>query len=124
MRLQPSPQIERPELATALFRNRDYLRQYSQQHGNGTLAVGDDPFDSTKKADVRCLLTVESGPRPAPRLAYEDLENVVQGLMDYTFYPFKTSIASLSFAIYHASEGFIGTRILTINADAHRTSTS
>ena len=112
MRLQSSPLINRNDLLTTLYDSRDYLRK----EGNGTLAAGDDPFNSTKGVGVmgsNCELTIGSGPQPAPQLTYEDLNDVVQGLLDYLLYPFKPSVASVNFAIYHASEGFIGTGTVT-----------
>ena len=116
MRLESSPLIDRNDLVTALYDSRNYLRK----QGNGTLAAGDDPFNSTKSAGVtdwNCELTIGSGPLPASQLTYEDLNDVVQGLLDYLLYPFKPSVASVTFAIYHASEGFIGTGTVTTKPD-------
>jgi len=52
------------------------------------------------------------------RLTYANLGDVVQGLMDTTFYPYKASVSGLTFAIYHAVWGFMGTGALTTGAAA------
>ena len=46
-------------------------------------------------------------------MTYNYLGDTVQGLMDYTFYPFSAKVASFSFEVDHAVWGNIGTGTLT-----------
>jgi len=112
----PNEKIARTDLVTALYDSRDYVQQQIKTHGNSSLADADDPFDSNAHVNVRCVLVAGTGPGAQHRLTYVNLGDVVQGLMDSTFYPYELSVDSLTFGIYHAAWGFVGTGSLTTGA--------
>lgn len=113
MQLDATKTIARTELVAALYDSRKYIGERSTALGaNSTLAKDDDPFTSTKFANVKCEFIAQGGPLLTQQLTYEEAGDVVQGLMDYTFYPFTPSIPSISFAVNHDSTGFIGSGAL------------
>ena len=68
------------------------------------------PFDSTKlpaPPAVDCVVKVENG-KKLKSMTWKYLEDAVQGLMDYTFFPYTASVNSLTFKVSHEIWGEIG----------------
>ena len=68
------------------------------------------PFDSTKlpaPPAVNCVVKVENG-KELKSMTWKYLEDAVQGLMDYTFFPYTASVNSLTFKVSHEIWGEIG----------------
>lgn len=100
--------IARKDLIIVLYDSREYVRRYLHSHRDSRL-VG--PFSSTKLPSppvANCVVRVESS-KKLKDMTYGYLGDTVQGLMDYTFFPYTGSVASFEFRIVHDIWGEIGT---------------
>ncbi|KAL6717284.1 hypothetical protein ACLMJK_005199 [Lecanora helva] len=109
----PNQKIVRNDLVMALFDSREYLRS---QKRVSWLSGRDEPFSSAtipNPPDVNCVLKAKS--LLPHHLTYRYMAEAVQGLMDYTFYPYNPSVDSLAFEINHKLWGDLGGGTLTTN---------
>ena len=107
--------ISREDLIIALYDSREYIRRHIRQQGNGRLSGKDEPFSSTKlpsPPDVNCVVAVKSG-KKLKSMTYKYLGDTVQGLMDYTFFPYTAATSSLTFEVSHDVWGVLGTGSLS-----------
>ncbi|CAF9903950.1 MAG: hypothetical protein HETSPECPRED_003257 [Heterodermia speciosa] len=107
--------ISREALIIALYDSREYIRRHIHQRGDSRLSGRDEPFSSTKlpsPPDVDCVVAVESG-KVLKSMTYRYLGDTVQGLMDYTFFPYSASTSSVNFEVRHEIWGVLGTGSLS-----------
>ncbi len=105
----------RNDLIVALYDSREYLQLHIKQRGEGWLTKDDDPFSSStipNPPNANCVFAAKSGKFPR-HLTYKYLGDAVQGLMDYTFYPYSASVDSLNFEVSHNVWGVLGSGSLT-----------
>ena len=119
----PNQKIARNDLIPTLYDTREYLRQHIKQEGDGWLTPADDPFNSTaipNPPNANCVLRAQSNlaGKPPQHLTYQYLGDAVQGLMDYTFYPYSATMDSLAFAVIVMPWGFVGSGIMEATAAA------
>jgi len=57
---------------------------------------------------VNCVVVVGTGAGAQRRLTYVDVGGVVQGLIDVMLYPYRVRAEGVTFAVYHAVWGFVG----------------
>ncbi|KAL8794633.1 MAG: hypothetical protein Q9195_002829 [Heterodermia aff. obscurata] len=107
--------ISREDLIIALYDSREYVRRHLRYKRDGRLSGNDEPFSSTKlpsPPDVNCVVAVKSG-KVLKSMTYGYLGDTVQGLMDYTFFPYTASTSSVTFEVSHDIWGVIGTGSLS-----------
>ena len=107
----PNQKIARNDLVITLYDSREYLRRESM---DSWLSGHDEPFTSSAIPNPppgNCVLKAKS--QPPQHLTYEFLGDAVQGLMDYTFYPYNASVDSLAFEVNHTTWGILGGGTLT-----------
>ena len=111
----PNQPISRSDLITTLYDRREYLSVHIKQQGNSRLQAADDPFSSTKIPNPpqgNCMFEAKSDGKPKG-FSYKFLGDALQGLMDYTFYPYSQSVDSLDFEVFHHVWGRLGSGSLT-----------
>ncbi|KAG6991068.1 hypothetical protein G7Y79_00057g090500 [Physcia stellaris] len=101
------PTIARNDIAVTLYESREYVRRYIRSHPRARLT---GPFSSTGlpiPPVVNCVVRVESG-KQRWGMWYKELDDTLQGLMDYEYFPSSVGIPSLGFRIVHRELGEIG----------------
>lgn len=122
----PNQKIARNDLVMVLYDSREYLKFHIKQKGNSRLSGSDSPFSSANIPNpptVNCVLEVKSG-GPLKELTYKFLGDAVQGLMDYTFYPYSASVDSVTFEVSHKLWGVLGSGSLEATQSKNTTSTA
>lgn len=114
--------MARADLVSALYGSRNYIKSKLDEHANDPPPVfpvtpsqipnAENPFNSTPFYAGDCVFIATSGPN-INLWSYASLKDVVQGLMDVTFYPYKNEVGILTFAVHHDHHGFIGSGSLS-----------
>lgn len=102
--------IARNDLVITLYDSREYVRRHLHFYPDGRLTGRDEPFSSTKLPSPplsNCVVRVESG-KKLKSMTYKYLGDTVQGLMDYAYFPYTSTVNSFSFRVVHDIWGELG----------------